>query len=265
MKNLRILFLTLFAVVLISSCKKDVAETPSVTPTAPVTSGTVSVNFTNMVGDSLLTLNTKSYINANNDTFRVSEFKYYISNIKLTKSDGSIYTEAESYHLVDASIPGTCKITLSKIPFGKYTAISFIIGVDSIRNISGAQTGALDPANNMFWNWSSGYIMAKMIGISPQSTNGKLLEFDIIGFRGPYNVLKPVSPSFNSDTVRVSSNISSNIDLKTDLSEWFKTPNTISFSNLNTVNTIGPDSRMIADNYADMISVNSIQFIQVTE
>jgi hypothetical protein len=49
------------------------------------------------------------------------------------------------------------------------TGIRFLLGVDSARNVSGIQTGALDPARGMFWTWNSGYVMAKIEGSSPSA------------------------------------------------------------------------------------------------
>jgi hypothetical protein len=61
--------------------------------------------------------------------------------------------------------------------------MEFMIGVDSARNNSGAQTGALDPTNGMFWSWSTGYIMAKFEGTSAQSpAAANALKFHIGGF-----------------------------------------------------------------------------------
>lgn len=54
------------------------------------------------------------------------------------------------YFLIDASDAGSTTIALQALP-GKYDQVAFTIGVDSIRNISGAQTGALDPGKGMFW------------------------------------------------------------------------------------------------------------------
>jgi hypothetical protein len=58
------------------------------------------------------------------------------------------------------------------VPAGTYTGMYLTMGVDSARNVSGAQEGALDPANGMFWSWTSGYIMIKAEGLSPQGAGG---------------------------------------------------------------------------------------------
>ncbi len=69
----------------------------------------------------------------------------------------------------------------------------FLLGVDSLHNVSGAQTDALDPAKDMFWTWNTGYVMAKLEGNSPSSAlvNNKY-EFHVGGFSGKYNVLKKI-------------------------------------------------------------------------
>jgi len=48
------------------------------------------------------------------------------------------------------------------------------------------------------------------------------------------------------------------IHFKTDISEIFKTPNTINLATTYNVTMPGPMAKMIADNYADMITVEHI-------
>lgn len=243
----------------LSSCKKDPDEEPTPTPTPSATTGSIALHFENMVGDSALVFNTQSYVTANSDSFTVSTFKYYISNIVLTKSGGGTYVESESYHLIDASDLATGDITLTNVPLGDYTGISFIIGVDSLRNVSGAQTGALDPANGMFWSWSSGYIMLKFEGNSPQSTAAaNALLFHVGGFSGANNTIRTVSPSFGVDIASVSSSVTPEIHFKTDILELFTTPTNVDFSTLNTIHMPGANAKTIADNYANMFTVEHI-------
>lgn len=243
-------------ITVISSCKKDPVEE---TPTPAPTTGSVALHFENTVGDSALVLNTSMYVNANLDTFNVSKFNYYISNIKLTRSDLSVYTETESYHLLEAEDATSLEFVLNNVPIGDYIGIQFTIGVDSTRNVSGAQTGALDPANGMFWSWNSGYIMTKFEGTSPQSTAmGGMLMYHVGGFSGTNSVLKTVSPSFNSDVATVSATATPEIHLKADLLEWFTTPTNINFSTLTTIHMPGANAKTLADNYADMFSVEHI-------
>ena len=248
-------FRTLLILVVITgigSCKKD----PEPVVPSQETTGSVTLHFQNRVGDSVLVLDTKYYVNANDDTFNISRFDYYISNIKLIKEDLTVFAESESYHLLKANTPGSLDIVLSNVPLGTYTGLQFMIGVDSTRNVSGAQTGALDPSNGMFWTWSSGYIMAKMEGTT---NSGNDLEFHIGGFKGINSVLKTVTPSFNSAIATVSASGSPQIYLNADVAEWFTTPVNIDFSNTHSISTSGANAKIISDNYADMFSVETIQ------
>lgn len=256
---LKFLSIALLAITL-SNCKKDKTpvQEPIPAPTSPV-AGSLSLMFEGMVGSSPLVFATDTYTNQAGNTFNVSMVKFYISNVKLTKMDNSIFTESNSYHLIDLSDDASTSFTIPGVPLGDYKSIEFMIGVDSTRNVSGAQTGALDPAKGMFWSWSSGYIMAKVEGTSPQSTApANKLEFHIGGFSGSNKTLKTVSPSFNTDTAHVTTSITPQIHLSANIAEWFAAPNIINFSSTNSVTMPSPTAKKIADNYADMFTIEHI-------
>lgn len=261
MKNIiKISTLIIASALIIISCKKDKVTEPEPTPSNPqAVSGNLEIEFEGMVGDSALELTSKTYTNQAGNTFNISTLKYYISNIKITKTDNSVWAESNSYHLIDYSNPSSSIVTLANVPFGNYKAIEFMIGVDSARNNSGAQTGALDVSNGMFWTWSSGYIMAKLEGVSPQSTAvGNAIKFHIGGFSGSNKTMRIVSPSFNNDTAKVTSTVTPSIHMKSDISAWFKAPTVINFSTTNNVQMPGANAVIIANNYANMFSVEHI-------
>lgn len=260
MKNL--LKLTLIAMIAISfsNCKKDKKNEPEPEP-APVVpvAGSIKIAFEAMVGDSELVFSTSTYTNQIGNTFNVTLFQYYVSNIKLTKMDGSVWAESNSYHLVDHSNMTSTMLSLTNVPLGDYKAIEYVIGVDSAKNNSGAQTGALDPSNGMFWSWSTGYIMAKMEGTSPQSPAvGQNLKFHVGGFTGVNNTIKKVTPTFSGAIANVTSATTPTIHISGNLLEWFKTPTAIDFTTTNTVHMPGTSAKTIADNYADMFTVEHI-------
>jgi hypothetical protein len=199
----------------------------------------------------------KYYLNENKDSFKVSAFKYYISNISLKSDDGHNYIEEESYHLIDNGKDSSKIISLKGVKAGSYIQVQFLIGVDSARNVSGAQTGALDPNNAMFWDWNTGYIMAKIEGYSPQASKyPNNLALHIAGFKHPNSVLRWVTLSL--PTVKYAENQKVTVHIKTNLAEWFRTPNLIKFSDLSIVASEGKEAQKIADNYADMFSIDHI-------
>lgn len=259
MKKIALIISTL-SILTFTNCKKDPKEpSNNNNNTNTSTTGKLILSFEAMFGDSALVLNNKTYVTANGDSIKISTFKYYISNITLTKTDNSTYSVPESYYLVNHNTSSTVSFTLNNIPVGQYKSINMLIGVDSARNVSGAQTGALDPANGMFWSWSTGYIMLKLEGTSPQSGSAtKTFAYHIGGFSRINSVLKWISPSFNSATANVSSSTTPEIHFKTDISEIFKTPNTINLATTFNVTMPGMNAKKIADNYADMITVEHI-------
>lgn len=245
----------------IISCtgKKPVQPVPLPPPNVPIdTTGTVNIQLTNVVNGNPLTLSTTTYTNANNDEFKVNMYKYYFTNIVLETASGFRWTQPESYYLVDQSISSSLKLIVTGVPRANYTKIEFKLGVDAARNTSGAQTGALDPVKGMFWTWSSGYIMGKIEGTSPQSTNtGNKIVFHIGGFSGVNSAIRDFSFIF-PNTANVTESHTPTINIKNDLAEWFKTPNTISFASLNDISTVGTNSKKIADNYSDMFNLTSV-------
>ena len=74
--------------------------------------------------------------------------------------------------------------------------------------------------------------------------------------------MKIVSPSFNSDTAKVTASITTIIHISNNLLEWFETPTIVDFSTFNAGNKVimsaSASSKTIADNYADMFTVEHI-------
>jgi hypothetical protein len=188
--------LLLAVTLLITACKQDPAE--------PTGQGNLRIEFENVVGAENLQLNDRTYTNALGQSYTVSQFKYYVSNFTLTKKDGSTYQVPESYFLIDEENAASRTITLPDIPAGDYAGLSFVIGVDSTRNTSGAQTGALDPVNGMFWSWNTGYIFVRLEGNAPASPQPyNKLQYHIGGFKGATNCIRTVSPALNGNTLRI--------------------------------------------------------------
>ena len=239
-------FLLLLVMQLVACTKKP----DSIVDTNPT--GKINIVIENYAGSQILKLNDEWYKNDNGDSLQISVFNYFISNIKLTRDDGFVYTEPESYHLVRENSSSTKSFTIENIPPGNYKTISFMIGVDSTRNVSGAQTGDLDPNSGMFWDWNTGYIMAKLEGKSPASSGGMVL-YHLGGYSGNSNAIRYVSLSKD---IPLSDKQSKNIHLKADALEWFKTPTTIKIKDIDVVSA--NSTKIIADNYADMFSIDHI-------
>jgi len=201
-----------------------------------------------------------SYINSVGQSFTVTNFKYYISNIKLTDSGGRVFENKNSYYLIDENDSASHHIQLDDIPEGDYSKISFTIGVDSLHNCSGAQSGALDPIHGMFWTWNTGYIFLKLEGKAPASKQpGHIFEYHIGGYKAPSNCIREVSFDIagihsyvsDDDLLVGASPGTCQIRLSADISSILSAHYTVDFSKLSSV-TDFHNAATIADNYKDM-------------
>lgn len=125
----------------------------------------IQLNFSNEFAGQPLQLNTQ-YNTLLNDQLTITTFNYYVSNVILKKADGTVWKQDESYHLykTDDQNNGQFNINLQDVPQGQYTELTFSVGIDPVRNSSGAQEGVLDPINAMFWTWNTGYMFVRSEG-----------------------------------------------------------------------------------------------------
>ncbi len=197
-----------------------------------------------------LQLDTVQYYNAAGQPMWVTKFRFYISAVSLWLHGEPQFTDPD-YYLPDASDAKSLTITLKKSEGIAFDEIRFIVGVDSAHNVSGAQSGALDPVNGMFWAWNTGYIFLKLEGRSSACPNpGGVFEYHIGGFREPANNIREIRLKCN--------NAGRMVRIRTDVSEILKSPATIDFKALPSVT--GPaGSGIIADNYADMFLIESVK------
>jgi hypothetical protein len=212
MKTIKLSIFAAAALILgLTSCKKEETtpntNTPNVIDTTKVTD---TLNYSDvlielshkfgMMNEQTLAIGTPVIHPMKNDTLTFSKFKYFISNVKFKKADGTYWTETESYHLVDLDKAESLKLSFKDLPAGTYTQMEYTIGVDSARNVSGAQTGALATTNDMYWGWNTGYIMLKAEGTYKDNKADKMFAFHLGGFSGAENIVTKRTMVFEGAT-----------------------------------------------------------------
>ena len=228
----------------------------SFTPKVKHDKGQLIVSFKHVVENELLKLDSANYKNELGQSFTISKFKYYIGQIHLKNSKGKDFI-FKDYFLINEDEELSKQIKLNNIPNGNYKSISFILGVDSLHNCSGAQSGALDPLNAMFWTWNTGYIFLKLEGKSSFSkSSGNMFEFHIGGYKQPTNCIRKIELDLTKNPIIIT-NKTSFLELKTNAGELLKSPTTIDFSILSSVTDL-KNADVIANNYKDMFSVLSV-------
>ena len=220
-----------------------------------VAGGKLTIQIDHVVGASILKLDSVGYKNGLGQDFTITMFKYYAGKIRLYRKDGGNLS-LDAYYLVDESEPESKRITIDNVPAGEYKGMDIQIGVDSADNCSGAQAGALDPLNAMFWAWNTGYIFLKLEGKSPQSkSTGHILEYHIGGYRSPNNCVRHENLKFKNAII-IANGTESAIRLKADAAAVLQGKEKIDFTKLSSV-TDFHNATIIADNYAGMFSVVS--------
>lgn len=229
----------------------------------------LDIRFLNMVGKENVTLDTVKYTNASGEAFSISLLQYFITNIVLTDSKGNEFTvqQDSSYFLIKEADELSKTIHLS-VPIGKYEKITFLLGVDSLRNTKplSERKGCLDPASyqgaeSMYWGWNSGYIFFKMEGLSPvakaDGAGNRKFRYHIGLFGGmkspTISNIKKITLELNHGHAKANKRHGALILIKTDVSKMFEGSEMVKIAEHTTV-MANPYSALIANNYANMFS-----------
>jgi hypothetical protein len=146
----------------------------------------------------------KKYVLLKKDTLKVETFKCYISNIQIRYDDQSVFTQKDSYHLLDSDNPDSFKFHLTKNNNKMISKVTFNIGIDSLTNTSGAMAGDLDPIKGMYWAWQSGYINMKIEGKSSScKTRKNEFQFHIGGYLSPYYAMRKVALTYDKKATQI--------------------------------------------------------------
>lgn len=152
-----------FFTAFIFSCKKDTIKTEDPIPVeSNLTSAEIIVSLKN--NSSTVIWDSLNNVNAAGNIYSIKKVNFYISNISLKRDDGQIFKSTDLFY-IDPSINTKSLIQLNSIPKGNYTEISFLIGIDSTRNIDFGLSSTIDNLN-MAWPTAmgGGYHFMKMEG-----------------------------------------------------------------------------------------------------
>lgn len=189
----------------------------------------VHIKFSHFVDNDPLSFDTIKYTNAAGNKYSVSTLKYFVSNIILTKKDGSQVEFAElftSVFYLDASDESTLSIKSTEpfIPAGEYTSISFVFGLTESQNVTGAFVNP--PESNMEWPvpLGGGYHYMKLEGKFDSTSTVK-------NYQAHFGRLM-TTPHFinitfdNLDLILVGGD-EKTIECKMNINNWWKVPNTL--------------------------------------
>lgn len=250
------LFVGLFIITAIISCQKELNFDKG-----QAKDHNIILKFKPVVRfDSIPLVLGTEYKNFFNESFTPTAFKFYIHGIEFLNTDSNkvFRLPIDQYFLVDFSDSVSTEIKIAILPYG-YDRLGFTVGVDSTHNVSGAQTGALDPAKGMFWNWQTGYIFAKLEGTSPASSQAGKFEFHIGGFTGADNAIRKVLlPLPFSQDVDLKPGKTTTMEITCDAFDWMYNPHDIRLNRNPVITTPGLLATQVAENYNKMFTVDTV-------
>lgn len=245
-----------------TSCSNDDNETIT-------GKGKIAIEFDNVFGNANLILNSQANVTSQGETVKVSDVKYIISNVVLTKEDGStfVYPKANSYFIVSEANSASHVLQLENIPAGNYTKIKFGIGVDEAQYNAGqtVQGDFFAAAQNedMAWSWSAGYKHILFEGMFTSATVTKETSFMIhTGKSGADYNYTDVTLNF-PDKALVRTSITPAVHIFADVAKIIDGTNKVKLTDNNmggmgAMIMSGPKLALITTNLANMFKVDHV-------
>ncbi len=195
--------------------------------------------FKHQVGGQNLKTNELIYRNAAGNPYEISEVMYFISDLVLYHSDGSIVKPDgwTDIHYVDSRIPSTMEwFCGNDFPTGYYNGISFTFGIKSERNKSFMFVNP--PEVNMAWPevLGGGYHYLMMNGFWKDTLDERLPFNFHLGIGQIYennsgqiaDITEFIDNSFtvepDGEIFYVAEDGTTTINLIMDINSWFETP-----------------------------------------
>jgi len=246
------IFIIALAIATMFSCKEDEAQIQE--------PGTLNLSFDNTINLG------ESYTNTSGESYTVNELKYIISNITLTRKDGSvvIYPTDQSYFVINEADANSLTVQLNDIEAGAYTSMTFGFGVDPTKYpIESGTLNFIPTAEEagMLWTWSAGYKFIKLEGdfITQGGTEEEPYLIHVGSHGANLDNYKEITVPLGDDIANTDFNIAEGLNASQtiyfDVAKVFDGPNTISLENKSDIQVDPVNAPLIATNIATAFSV----------
>lgn len=188
----------------------------------------IALNFTHNWGETSLTnadFNDIKFTNESGEQLSIVRLRYLISKVTLINQNTDTIV-LDDYNLVDVTNNKNLLFNLSeKIPTGVYSNVKFTFGFDETDNIDGVYTDLNTASFNVPPMLNGGYHFmqfdGKFLNTANEETN---FNFHVISaFDMVTNDKLDTSFEVNLGEIEITNNAT--IEVKGDVSEWFKNPN----------------------------------------
>lgn len=218
-------------------------------------------------GDQLI-INTSTFPSKNDETIKISKFNYIISNIRLKDDQGNEFVDPknDSYFIINTEA-NQQTIQLTNIPQGNYTLITFGLGVDPQKYLTGEENQQefwdYAATQDMTWSWITGYKFINFEGEFTSATVSNPTTFSLhIGSHGTaLDNYKEVTLSL-PNTARVRTHTTPSIHFLVDAMQLLDGTNEVKLENhLNPAGTSA--SIMVNAEWSPKIMSNATQMFSV--
>lgn len=204
-----------------NSCSQD--KDISLSPVA------ITLNFTHSWGEDDISssdFNELKFTNENEQTLNIESLRYVISEITLIHESG-VTTILDDYNLVDLTNDVGLSFTTSEsILPGDYVSASFRFGFSNNLNIDGAYPNLNTALFNVPGLLGGGYHFMQLDGMYIDNNNQETAyNYHVINAFDGSNPNDTVDTSFSVNIGGLTIGSKTNINMKMDVSEWFKNPN----------------------------------------
>lgn len=262
-----LLFIILIGIFLIG-CRYDHDENPS------PDSGRITFKFLHYVDGQLLVRDSMMYVNAAGNQYEIDQLKYFISEVTLYKSDGTVKVidDVKDIDYIDLDIPSTLTWDVEdNIPVGTYDSINFIFGITADKNISYMFVNP--PEMYMAWPvpLGGGYHYMQMNGKWLDSISqvenfrfhmgiGQLYKSNVIAVDSIYAFVQNYfTVSLPSSSFTINKDQTRQIEIIMNIESWFETPHVYDFNYWGgDIMQNQPAMQAVKDNGHDVFTVGTI-------
>ena len=245
MKKLIMLFLVAFFAIYSCSTDNDLE----------INQATISLNFTNNWKDSITVTNADFneliFTNENGEKLSIERLRYLVSDVTLINQNGDTIT-SKDYNLIDVTTGENFNFTISeKVPVGIYSSVKFRFGFNAADNIEGAYADLNTADFSVPEMLGGGYHFMQFDGKFIDSTGvTKGFNYHMISAidKSDPADIKKTDTSFEVNLGKITISGDTTLQVKADLSQWFKNPNTWNLNKLNAV---------LMPNYSAQLKMNA--------
>jgi|TARA_B110000902_G_scaffold49548_1_gene56604 hypothetical protein len=234
-----------------TACKPDEEPKPQVEPeSVEPTNSSLRLTISHNIGANDMVYN-ENIILPSSESAQVSRLSYILGHFYLINDNNEKVLLNDQYALIDAQ-KGNESITLTDIPFGRYTSIGFSLGLDSATNHGNPNQYSTDhplsPINNsLHWGWLNGYIFTALEG---KTAGGESFVFHLAGAQNRLDFEMATS------IITTAADTSKEAMMTYDINEIFQNPEiyTISTDGASSHSTTSPVTVKLIGNMADVFS-----------